>query len=127
LSFVGAGATAGIIGAALARVVVSAAVAVVASIFVLRLVPRLPFGRSLTLDTALDADEGYASTPATDAVWLGRVGRTISPLRPAGFAEIDGQRIDVVSEGELIESGAPVVVARVDGNRIVVRRTGTST
>jgi membrane-bound serine protease (ClpP class) len=127
LSFVGAGATAGIIGAALARVVVSAAVAVVASIFVLRLVPRLPFGRSLTLDTALDADEGYASTPATDAVWLGRVGRTISPLRPAGFDEIDGQRIDVVSEGELIESGAPVVVARVDGNRIVVRRTGTST
>ena len=127
MSFVGAGATAGIIGAALARVVVSAAVAVVASIFLLRLVPRLPFGRSLMLETELDADEGYASTPATDAVWLGRVGRAISPLRPAGFAEIDGQRVDVVSDGELIEPGTPVVVARVDGNRIVVRRTGTST
>jgi hypothetical protein len=27
-----------------------------------------------------------------------------------------------VSDGDFIEAGAPLVVARVDGNRIVVRR-----
>jgi membrane-bound serine protease (ClpP class) len=43
-------------------------------------------------------------------------------LRPAGIAEIDGERIDVVAEGEMIEAGATIVVSRVDGNRIVVRR-----
>jgi membrane-bound ClpP family serine protease len=30
--------------------------------------------------------------------------------------------MEVVAEGEMIEAGAAVVVARVDGNRIVVRR-----
>jgi hypothetical protein len=32
-----------------------------------------------------------------------------------------------VSEGKFIDSGAPIVVTRVDGNRIVVRRHRTST
>jgi membrane-bound ClpP family serine protease len=30
--------------------------------------------------------------------------------------------MDVVSDGEFIEAGAQIVVSRVDGNRIVVRR-----
>jgi membrane-bound serine protease (ClpP class) len=47
---------------------------------------------------------------------------TLSLLRPAGFAEIDGERVDVVAEGEMIEAGVPVVVSRMEGNRIVVRR-----
>jgi len=30
--------------------------------------------------------------------------------------------VDVVSDGEFIDAGEPITVARVDGNRIVVRR-----
>jgi membrane protein implicated in regulation of membrane protease activity len=59
--------------------------------------------------------------------WLGKHGTTFSPLRPAGIAEIDGERVDVVSEGEFIDVGMPIVVTRVDGNRIVVRRHRAST
>ena len=43
-------------------------------------------------------------------------------LRPAGIAEIDGERLDVVSEGDLIDANETIVVTRVDGNRIVVRQ-----
>ena len=32
-----------------------------------------------------------------------------------------GGRVDVVSEGDLMEPGTPVEVVRVDGNRVVVR------
>jgi membrane-bound serine protease (ClpP class) len=46
----------------------------------------------------------------------------VSPLRPAGIADLEGQRVDVVSDGEFIEVGASITVVRVDGNRIVVRR-----
>jgi membrane-bound serine protease (ClpP class) len=74
------------------------------------------------LETELSAGGGYASAPERDSSWLGRVGRATTPLRPAGIAEIDGERIDVVSEGEMIEAGTTIVVSRVDGNRIVVRR-----
>jgi membrane-bound serine protease (ClpP class) len=45
----------------------------------------------------------------------------VSPLRPAGIADIDGKRVDVVSQGEWIDAGAPIDIMRVDGNRIVVR------
>ena len=57
-----------------------------------------------------------------DLRWLGKQGRASSPLRPAGIAEIEGERVDVVSDGELIDAGQLVEVTRVDGNRIVVRR-----
>ena len=51
---------------------------------------------------------------------LGREGLTISPLRPAGLAEIDGQRVDVVADGEFLAEGVIVRVAEVEGNRVVV-------
>jgi membrane-bound serine protease (ClpP class) len=121
LSLVGAGATIEIIVGALARVMVSLAIALVASIALLRFLPKLPFGRDLILNTGLDTAIGYASAPESDRHWLGKTGTAVSPLRPAGIADIDGKRVDIVSQGEWIDPGAPIEVIRVDGNRIVVR------
>jgi membrane-bound serine protease (ClpP class) len=97
------------------------------SLALLRFLPRLPFGRRLILETGLPAGEGYASAPERDRGRLGKHGTALSPLRPAGIADIEGERVDVVSDGELIEPGAQIVVTRVDGNRIVVRRHRTPT
>lgn len=127
LSLVGGGATWEFILKATSRVVFSLLVAVGASLLLLRFLPRLPFGRSLILQTGLSAGEGYASAPAGEPAWLGKSGTSLTPLRPAGIADIDGRRIDVVSEGEFIDSGVAITVTRVDGNRIVVRRQRTST
>jgi membrane-bound serine protease (ClpP class) len=127
MSLFGAGATPNVIAAAVARVAVSAAAAIVTSIVVLHYLPRVPLGRRLMLETALGTEEGYASATDRDVSRLGRAGHALSPLRPAGYADIDGERVDVVSEGEMIEAGTPIVVTRVDGNRIVVRRQRTST
>ena len=121
LSLVGAGDTSEVLLMAAGRVVFSLLVALVASLLILRFLPRVPFGRQLILERGLSADEGYASAPQSDVQWLGKKGRASSPLRPAGIAEIDGQRVDVVSEGELIDAGQSIEVTRVDGNRIVVR------
>ena len=52
---------------------------------------------------------------------LGQTGAALTNLRPSGTAEIDGRRIDVVTEGDLIESGAAVKVVAVEGLRVVVR------
>ncbi|MGE3176984.1 MAG: NfeD family protein, partial [Vicinamibacterales bacterium] len=46
-----------------------------------------------------------------------------SPLRPAGLATFDGERVDVVSDGDFVPAGAGIEVVRVTGNRIVVRET----
>lgn len=121
-SMVGAGVTTATVLLAAARVVFSLLVALIASLLLLRFLPRLPFGRRLILATGLSTSEGYASAPESDSHWLGKRGRASSPLRPAGIAEIDGERVDVVSDGDLIDAGETVEVTRVDGNRVVVRR-----
>jgi membrane-bound serine protease (ClpP class) len=122
LSLLGAGATATSVVSAAARVAVSLLIAVVAAVALLRVLPRLPFGRQLILDTGLTALTGWASPPESDRRWLGKGGTTVSPLRPAGIADLDGERVDVVSQGEWIDAGSPIEVIRVEGNRIVVRQ-----
>jgi len=127
LSMLGPGDTPQFIMMTAARVVGAMLFAVLASLALLRYLPRLPFGRQLVLQTGLDAAQGYASAPEGDRRWLGKRGRASSPLHPAGIAEIDGERVDVVSDGELIDAGELINVIRVDGNRIVVHRTTPAT
>lgn len=122
MTLVGAGATVTVIIAALGRVAIALLLAMAGTFALLRAVPRLPFGRRLVLATGMEASLGYVSTPEGDQRWKKRVGSAVSPLRPAGIAEIDGIRIDVVSDGGFIEPGSAIEVTRVDGNRIVVRR-----
>ena len=121
MTLVGAGATMNAIMGALGRVAFSILLALAGALALVRMLPRLPFGRRLVLETGMQADLGYVSAPARDRQWLGRTGTALSPLRPAGIAEIDAARVDVVSDGGFIEAGTPILVTRVDGNRIVIR------
>lgn len=122
LSMLGSGNSAQLLMLVAGRVVFSLLVALLASLFLLRFMAKSPLGRKLVLETELAAGQGYASPPQDDAHWLGKSGTAWSMLHPAGIAEIEGRRVDVVSDGELIEAGTPVLVTRVDGNRIVVKR-----
>jgi membrane-bound serine protease (ClpP class) len=55
---------------------------------------------------------------------LNCTGVTSTRLRPSGQAVVNGQRVDVVTEGGMIERGAIVRVVAVEGSRIVVREVG---
>lgn len=55
------------------------------------------------------------------AKYLGKSGVAMTPLRPTGVAEIDGERIEVVTEGEFIASGSKVRVVAMDRRRFFVR------
>lgn len=54
---------------------------------------------------------------------LNGTGVALTQLRPSGTARINGERVDVVTEGGLIERGAKLKVVAVEGTRIVVRET----
>lgn len=122
LSLIGAGTTTAVVIGAAARVALSLVLAVVGFLVAVRFLPLLPFARGLILETGLGSLTQSVGVPEDDRRWLGKRGTTASVLRPAGIADIEGERIDVVSQGEYIEAGAPIIVIRVDGNRIVVRR-----
>ncbi|MEJ2290909.1 MAG: NfeD family protein, partial [Deinococcales bacterium] len=58
---------------------------------------------------------------ADRAYLTGRQGTALSDLRPAGVARFDGERVDVVSEGDFIAAGSTLTVLHVEGMRVTVR------
>jgi membrane-bound serine protease (ClpP class) len=122
MSTLGAGSHSGFVLWAVVRMGFSVALAIVLTALFLKFLPKLPIGRKLILSTALDTSDGFSSAPPSDYQWLGRTGHAHSTLRPAGIADFQGHRVDVVSDGEFIDAGSPIRVLHVDGNRIVVQR-----
>ncbi len=86
----------------------------------MNLAPKLPFSRKLFLQETLRADQGYVSTESGLELLLGKDGVAVTNLRPAGIAEIEERRTDVVTGGEMIDKGVQVKVVAVEGNRVVV-------
>jgi membrane-bound serine protease (ClpP class) len=84
-------------------------------------------GRWLRLfgNATLASDRTTPQLPATNRSLSGATGSALTDLRPSGAAEVGGRRIDVVSEGEFIRAGEPIVVVRDEGYRRVVRRAAT--
>ena len=121
MSLLGEGAAPTMILTTIGQVGLSLLIAMIIMVFFLRALPRLSIGRALVLRTELSTDKGFASAPESDSYWLGKTGRSITPLHPAGIADIEGHRVDVVSEGEPIDAEQVITVVRVDGNRVVVR------
>jgi membrane-bound serine protease (ClpP class) len=82
-----------------------------------RIFPENAWIAKLTFAGAQGAD--YVTS--TDFTALsGKSGVAATYLRPSGVALIDGQRVDVLTQGEFIHEGTPVRVTRVEGARIFV-------
>jgi len=88
--------------------------------------PKTRAWNRLILGVEERSADGYRAPRADLAGLLGLSGTSVSQLRPAGVAEIGGQRVDVVADGEFIASNQPVEVVQVEGVRVVVRRTKAS-
>ncbi|MDD5018295.1 MAG: NfeD family protein [Eubacteriales bacterium] len=76
---------------------------------------------ALVLKNTENRSEGYVSN-ADYSHFAGKKGISITPLRPAGTADFDGEKADVVTDGEFIKSGERIVVLKVSGRRIIVKR-----
>lgn len=87
-------------------VVLVVALLLVALIQVLRLEP--PWRRRS--DTA---------TPELSGL-VGRTGRTLTPMRPVGMCEFNGQRVECVAENGYLQKDQSVRVRQVEGNKVTV-------
>ena len=67
------------------------------------------------------SEKGYTAAKEEQQALVGAEGVSITPLRPAGTARINDQRVDVVADGEMVPPNTRNRVIRVDGNRVVVR------
>ena len=100
---------------------------------------NLPLFNRLILRSPVLAGAGGTSLPTSapgahvsgDEVFgegriqVGATGKIVAELHPSGRAQINGQIIDVISQGEWIDAGQQVRVVEVQGNRIVVEANPT--
>ncbi len=82
--------------------------------------PRSRVGQAMTVSR--DESDFSAVEDGLDEL-VGAQGEARSDLRPAGFAMINGHRVDVVTQGGMIDRGTPITVVEVEGNRVVVRQS----
>ena len=82
---------------------------------------RTGLGRSFILNIAANRTDGFQAPPQELVNLVGKSGKSITPLRPAGAALINDQRVDVVTLGDFIEAEVEVEVILVEGSRVVVR------
>jgi membrane-bound serine protease (ClpP class) len=106
--------------------VVSGTATIVAGVCIGLALWKLPsstiLNRSIFLNTTLATTGAPAIMPNQVASKLeGRFGTAVSDLRPSGVASIEGERMDVVADGEFIKAGTMLEVTRVEGRRIVVK------
>ena len=83
----------------------------------MRYFPKTALGKKYILDPSTAT---HASTKSEK--WMSREGVALSDLRPAGSSRLEGEKVDVITSGEHLESGTRVKVVRVDGPSIFVRR-----
>ena len=82
----------------------------------IRYFPKSRVGKSLSLN---ENTASYKSHTVPDLP-VGTAGETLSTLRPSGIARFDGQRLDVVADGEWIEAGQTVKISSTSGGHISV-------
>ena len=89
-------------------------------LLILRFLPSSRLWAKMVLKESEDTQSGYVS--GNDySHYLGRTGKALTLLRPAGTVEIDGVQLDVITGGQFIKPGSIVKVVDVSANRIVVK------
>ncbi|HEX3044303.1 MAG TPA: NfeD family protein [Bacillota bacterium] len=96
------------------------AILAIALMIVLRSASKGRLAKTLILNNSFKKEDGYNGTEdLTD--FLGKSGTALTVLRPAGTADVDGVKLDVVTEAEFLPKGTKVKVVKVEGRRVVVR------
>lgn len=82
---------------------------------------RSPLGRRFLLKPPAPEEIGVSHADHHLEELVGKVGRSISPLRPCGHVEVSGRRVDAFAEEGFLPADAPVRVLRIRSGQLVVR------
>lgn len=91
--------------------------------------PRLQFLSGLMLapsaaklGTEVEVSMTTLPDSRTIGVNIGELGEVVSKLRPTGKARFGHAIVDVVAEGEFLDTGTRIEIISIRGNRVVVRK-----
>ena len=105
---------------AIIQLTVALVLSIILIIVLAKFLPRTTIFKKFVLSVEEKSEAGFVSHTTSEDM-VGKMGKAITDLRPAGTAEIDGERVDVVTDSEFIEKGSSLEVVEVEGIRVVVR------
>ena len=86
-----------------------------------KILPHTPLYGRLVLADEQRAEAGFvAQTDQEEEAAIGLQGVAITMLRPAGRGRFGATTLHVVSRGEFLAPGTPIVITQAEGNRYVV-------
>jgi len=89
-------------------------------LLILKFFPHSSFWKKISLAGLQKREDGYTASRDYQS-YQGKKGVALTTLRPSGIGIFEGERLDVVSEGEFIEKNSPIIITQVDGYRLIVR------
>lgn len=111
-----------IVSTAITQLAVAMLLSILMFYLLSKLLPKSTKWNRLILQEDIHETSGYTSTPQHSKEYLvGKEGTAYTDLRPSGTAEIEDERIDVVTQGEYILSGSKVVVSKTEGSKVIVK------
>jgi len=94
-----------------------------------RYLPRTSFYRRFALMAANPSGPSFSAPRefvTNRPISTGTRGLAMTMLRPSGKGKFGDQIIDVITEGEFISAETPIIISQIDGMRVLVARTQTT-
>jgi membrane-bound serine protease (ClpP class) len=96
--------------------------AVIVILLMMKYLPSMPLFNRLVMSKELASGDGGELSEVSDR--KGKVGITVTALRPAGKGEFEGEVLDITAANGFIESGQKVEIISSDGLRTLVKKEG---
>jgi len=81
--------------------------------------PHTAMGKRFVLNTRITVEDGYTAV-LDQSRFLGMEGVATSDLRPCGIANLGGERVDVMSEGDFIPRGTKIRALKQKQTNLIV-------
>lgn len=107
-------------GAAVLSLSIAIIITTIVTIILIKMGFKSKMLNKIVLDTEHKDEKGYLSVNSMNQ-YMDKEGITITELRPAGFIEIEGIKLDALSDGGFIPKNSNIKVVRVEGSKIFVR------
>ncbi|MDI6785888.1 MAG: NfeD family protein [bacterium] len=96
-------------------------IVVISTALLFKYLPKTCSWQRLVLRSQELKEEGFLSSKGFDE-YINKEGYALTPLRPSGSCLVEGQKLDVITEGDFLSANTRIKVVRVEGSKIVVNK-----
>jgi len=101
-------------------ILIALGVSVIGFFLLIKYIPSTRAWRKFILSTEQKKELGYTVGTKDLKRLTGKEGITITPLRPSGIIEVNGKKLNALTQGEYVDSNTKIKIISVEGNKIVV-------